>query len=71
MGENLLVLAKEAEGYETVMQMLEDATMDGIAVGICNKCHITRNVEPDASNYDCWECDGGKVNSVLVLGGLI
>jgi len=70
MGENLLVLAKEASGYDTVMGMLEDS-VDGIAVGICDKCHAIRDVEPDASNYDCWECEGGKVNSVLVLGGLI
>ena len=69
--ENLLVIAKETEGYNTVMDMLEEAAYDGVAVGICDKCHATRQVEPDASNYDCWECDGGKVNSVLVLGGLI
>ena len=71
MAKNLLVIAAEAEGFETVTEMLEEAAFDGISVGICNKCHATREVEPDASNYDCWECDGGKVNSVLILAGLI
>tara|TARA_Y100000310_G_scaffold186420_1_gene186582 strand:- start:2128 stop:2304 length:177 start_codon:yes stop_codon:yes gene_type:complete len=56
------------DDYE--MQLAEDAIMDGVTLGSCNKCGHEQEVEPDAS-YPCPECKDGKLQSVLMKYGLI
>jgi len=62
----------EIEGVEE-MDMLEEATYDSVAPGICiNKgCTYTREVEPDCDEGYCERCDTNTVESCLVLGGII
>ena len=52
------------------MQQCEDAIMDGVCEGTCNKCGNTQPVEPDG-DYSCPECNEGRVQSVLMKHGLI
>lgn len=63
----------ELEGYSSVMDMLEDATMDSICPGICVKpgCEYTTEVEPDQSRGWCEECQANTVASALMLAGII
>jgi hypothetical protein len=62
----------EIEGMD-VMEMLEQATFDSVALGICMKtdCNYTCTVEPDQSKGYCGECDTQTVKSCLVLAGAI
>jgi len=62
----------EIEGLE-VMEMLEQATFDSVAPGICHNpdCEYTIGVEPDCVEGWCEECDDGTVQSCLILAGMI
>lgn len=60
----------ESEGME-VMELLEKATFDGIAAGICLTCGYTCNVEPDCSDGYCEECRTQTVQSCLIIAGII
>lgn len=70
--EKLKILA-EIEGYESVEDMLEDATFDRFDTGICtNKgCDYTTTVEPDSATGYCEECETNTVSSCLMLAGII
>ena len=63
----------EIEGYSDQMEMLERATFDSVAPGICrNKgCDYTCEVEPDSASGYCEECGTNSVVSCLRVAGLI
>lgn len=71
MSEKLQSLA-EIEGMD-VMDMLEEATFDSVAPGICTNegCDYSTNVEPDADGNLCEDCETESVVSCLILAGLI
>jgi len=72
--QKLLSLA-ESEGYgrtqEGVFEMLEKATYDSVAPGVCTNCDHTCECEPDARENWCESCGGQTVQSCLVLSGLM
>ena len=55
------------------MELIEEATFDSIAQGICTNegCDYVTEVEPDSSTGYCEICKTRTVKSVLVLEGLI
>ncbi len=55
---------------EDIMRQLDDAIVDGVCEGTCNKCDYSQDVEPDAY-FPCPECKDGKVASILIKYGLI
>jgi len=61
------------EGYADAMDMLEEATYDSVAPGICRNvdCDYTTEVEPDCQEGWCEECQEGTVESCLILAGII
>ena len=63
----------EIEGYEDELEMLEAATMDSVAPGICmnEDCDYTTYVEPDCTEGWCEVCETQTVQSCLILAGLI
>lgn len=69
----LLKELAEAEGFDDVMVMLETATFDSIAPGICtdNSCRHTQDCEPDAIANWCEVCEENTVKSCLVIAGII
>lgn len=62
----------EIEGME-VMEMLEEATFDSVAKGICmnSNCDYTTTVEPDCSSGFCEVCGTQSVKSCLVIARMI
>ena len=62
----------EAAGMD-VFDMLEEATYDGVAWGICTSpdCDYTTEVEPDQDAGWCEVCGTPTVKSCLRLAGLI
>lgn len=56
-----------------VMAMLEKATFDGIAKGICVHpgCDYTTDVEPDMDAGYCEVCGNQTVKSCLVIAGVM
>lgn len=67
-----LEIAAETE-FGSVHEMLEHATYDGVATGIClnNECDYTCDVEPDSDTGVCELCNTNTVVSCLVLAGVI
>lgn len=63
----------EIEGFEDPMELMELASFEGVAPGICeNKdCDYSTNVEPDCHDGWCEECETNSVVSCLILGGII
>ena len=62
----------ELEGSDE-MSMLESATFDSVAWGICREpdCDYTTQVEPDQDSGYCEVCGKTSVMSCLVLAGMI
>jgi ssDNA-binding Zn-finger/Zn-ribbon topoisomerase 1 len=62
----------DEEGLD-VDEMLEKATFDSIAPGICTNpdCNYTTTVEPDQTEGWCEDCQTNTVQSCLVLAGII
>lgn len=58
-------------GYNDMYDMLEAATFDSVAPGICRECGYSIEVEPDSDSGWCEECNKGSVVSCLVLAGII
>lgn len=54
-----------------VDELLEEATYDSVAWGICVNCGYTMEVEPDCDNGYCEECEENTIKSCLVLAGII
>lgn len=69
MQEGLKKLAA-SEGMSE-MDLLEKATFDGVASGICLECGYTTTAEPDSSEGYCEMCDTNTVQSCLILAGII
>lgn len=70
--QNKLAMLAVIEGL-TVEEMLEEATTDSVAKGICSEpgCDYTTEVEPDQAHGHCEQCGGQTVASCLVLAGMI
>ena len=60
-------------GFEDTFSMLEAATFDSVAPGICTNpgCDYSTDVEPDSDSGWCEECETNTVKSCLILGGII
>jgi hypothetical protein len=72
MEENLLVIAKETEGFPSVIEMLSQAQGGIQCPAVCKKCYfVDIDVDPDYENGPCDECGNNTVSSVLILAGLI
>lgn len=68
----LIGIVADECGFESVDDMLEAATFDSIAPGICPVCECSvDNCEPDAHDNWCDTCNEPTVKSVLVLAGLV
>jgi hypothetical protein len=67
--EGLKKLAAD-EGLDE-LEMLEKATFDGVAAGICLECGHTCEIEPDSTDGYCEGCGKQTVQSCLVLAGII
>ena len=67
--QGLEKLVKE-EGT-TELDLLEKATFDSVAPGICLECGYTASVEPDSTQGYCEGCGKQTVQSCLVLAGII
>lgn len=63
----------EIEGFAEVEELLEAASHDSVAPGICTRegCDYTAEVEPDQDRGWCEECRTGTVQAALVLAGLV
>lgn len=57
----------------TVDALLEEATYDSVAAGICTNpdCDYDTNVEPDQDHGYCENCKTQTVKSCLMLAGII
>lgn len=73
MSDSKLSTLAEIEGYSDVMEMLEAATFDSVAPGICSNpnCDYSCEVEPDSDSGWCEICDTNTVQSCLVLASII
>lgn len=70
--QELLERLCEYEGYDDVDSMLEEATVDSVAPGICVECcSYTTLVEPDSDSGYCEECNKNTVKSCLILADII
>ena len=60
-------------GFETVMNMLEEAATDSICTCVCMNvgCNWIEDYEPDQTEGWCENCDDNSMVSVLVLAGMI
>jgi hypothetical protein len=67
----LLVEACDVYGFDSIEEMFESAVCDSVAPGICKVCGYTCDIEPDATDGWCEECEQNTVVSVLILGGII
>ena len=68
-----LTLLAEIEGFDDVMDLLEESSIDSVVPGICmsEDCEYTTEVEPDQREGYCEECDKGSVKSCHILAGII
>jgi len=62
----------DVEGMDE-MELLEEATFDSVAKGICTNsgCDYTTEVEPDQDAGWCELCETPTVKSCLILAGMI
>jgi hypothetical protein len=63
----------EAEGFDSLDDLLAVATTDSICPAICMSegCDHTAEMEPDQTEGYCEASGGNTVTSVLILAGLI
>lgn len=63
----------EAEGFDSLDDLLAIAALDCVCPAICmtEGCDHTAEMEPDQAEGCCEACGGNTVVSVLVLAGLI
>lgn len=71
-----LLRLMEEEGYDDMMEFLEDCTYDKFPVGvpaICMDpdCDYTTEMEPDQDRGWCEVCEKNTVKSALVIAGII
>lgn len=71
--EKLMQLA-DIEGFDSVEDMLEEATFDSVTCGICTNegCNATTScIEPDGHGMLCESCGTHTIDSCLIIAGLI
>ena len=70
---NKLDQLADIEGFDDPMDMLEEATYDSVAAGICTTkgCDYTTTVEPDCDSGYCENCSTQTVASCLSIAGII
>ena len=63
----------DAEGFESLDDLLQAVASDSICPAICmtEGCDHTAQMEPDQDEGYCEACGGNTVVSALVLAGLI
>ncbi|MGE3279562.1 MAG: hypothetical protein AB7H90_05250 [Alphaproteobacteria bacterium] len=63
----------EAEGYDSLDELLEAAVADSVSPSICTNenCDYTAEMEPDQDRGWCEACGTNTVASALVLAGVI
>jgi hypothetical protein len=61
----------EAEGFDTVDELVEASTCESVCPAICMECGCTAEMEPDQRAGYCDECRQNKVVSALVLAGTV
>jgi len=63
----------EAEGFDNIIDLLEERHIDSVIPGICmnDDCDYTVGVEPDCSEGWCEVCETQTVQSASVLMGII
>ena len=61
----------EAEGFESVDDLLQASICDSVCPAICMDCGSTTEMEPDQRAGYCGQCGQNKVVSCLILAGLI
>jgi hypothetical protein len=61
----------EAEGFDTVEELLEASLYDSVCPAICMECGQTADMEPGQREGYCDYCGKNKVVSGLVLADLI
>lgn len=72
MSNSMLLDIMAADLGLEVDDMLDEATYDSVAPGICTLCRTTVDFcEPDARENHCDSCDTYTVKSALVLAGVI
>jgi hypothetical protein len=70
--EKLMKLC-EAEGFDSLDDLLEFAVADSVCPAICmtEGCDYTTEMEPDQTEGYCEACGANTVVSALILAGLI
>ncbi len=73
MAKDKLTILAQNEGYDDVMEFLEDNAIDSVVPGICKNpdCEYSTGVEPDCREGYCEECQTQTVVSCLVLANVI
>jgi hypothetical protein len=63
----------EAEGFDSLDDLLKISVADSVCPAICmtEGCDYTAEMEPDQTEGYCEACGGNTVTSVLILAGLI
>jgi hypothetical protein len=63
----------DAEGFQSLDDLLQAAATDSVCPAICmtEGCDYTTEMEPDQDSGYCEVCGGNTVTSVLILAGLI
>jgi hypothetical protein len=63
----------DAEGFESLEDLLQTTADDSVCPAICmtEGCNYTAEMEPDQDQGFCEACGGNTVTSALVLAGLI
>jgi hypothetical protein len=63
----------EAEGFNSLDDLLQAAATDSVCPAICmtEGCDYTTEMEPDQDQGFCEACGGNTVTSALVLAGFI
>lgn len=68
--ERLIELC-DAEGFESVGDLLEAVLCDGVCPAICMDCGVIARLDLDQCNGYCEQCNKNRVVSALVLADLI
>jgi hypothetical protein len=63
----------EAEGFDSLDELLEAAIGDSVSPAIClnDDCDYTTEMEPDQDRGFCEACRTNTVASALILAGII
>lgn len=71
MNNHLMDILKEAEGYESSMDLLADNVHSGTVPCICTECEAIYYYEPDCNDGKCEQCGKNTVKSCFILAGMI